>query len=121
VPVVHVRSLAPPGGDEQVDAALGSIARAVASAIGGEPSGTWCTFAAVDRMTIGERRVTDAGRIVFVDLWVRPRGPELDRAALEAAAASAAHGFDVPLEDVWATLRAVEAGRVHAGGGVLEG
>lgn len=121
MPVVHVRSLVPPGGDDQVDEALASIARAVASAIGGEPGGTWCTFTAVDRMTIGDRRVTDDGGIVYLDVWMRTRGPQLDRAALLAASSSAAEGFGVPLEDVWSTLRPVEPGRVVAGGEVVEG
>ena len=121
MPVVHVRSLAPPGGDDQVGAALVAIARAVASATGGEPSGTWCTFAAVDRMTIGGSAVTDAGRIVFVDLWMRSRGPEPERAVLVAVSRSAADGFGVPLADVWATLRLVEGGRAFAGGGIVEG
>jgi hypothetical protein len=121
VPVVHVRSLVPPGGEEQIDDALASIANAVASAIDGEPSGTWCTFAALDRMSIGDRRVTDDGRIVYVDIWMRSRGPELDRAVLIAGSTSAAQGFGVPLEDVWSTLRDVDAGRVMAGGEVVEG
>jgi hypothetical protein len=121
VPVVHIRSLAPAGGDAEADAALASVARAVASAIGAEPAGTWCTFTAVDRMTLGERSVSDAGRIVYLDLWLRSRGAEIDRAALVAAARAASTGFGVPIEDVWATLRLVEPGRVMAGGQLVDG
>lgn len=120
MPVVHVRSLAPVGGDERVDAALTTVARAVASALGAEPSGTWCTFSATDRMAIGERVVTGEGRIVYLDLWMRSRGAETDRAALVAASRAAAEGFGVSHEDVWATLRLVEPGRVVAGGELVE-
>lgn len=121
MPVIHLRSLAPPGGDGQVDEALRGVARAVAAALDDEPAGTWCTFTAVDRHSIGERPVLDEGRIVFLDLWLRPRGTDVDRAALEAACRAAAAGLGVPLEDVWATLRPVEPGRVFAGGRLVDG
>ena len=99
---------------------MASIARAVATAIEGEPIGTWCTFAAIQHLTIGDRPIVDAGRIVFVDLWMRSRGTDRNRAALVAAATSVAEGFGVPVDDVWATLRPVEAGRVFAGGALVE-
>ncbi len=121
MPVVHIRSLAPAGGDVEVDAALTSVARAVASAIGEEPAGTWCTFTTVDRMTLGERSIVADGRIVYVDLWLRSRGEDTDRAALIAAARAASEGFGVPRDDVWATLRPVEPGRVVAGGELVDG
>jgi hypothetical protein len=121
VPVVHVRSLVPPGGDAQVDRALASIAGAVARAIDGDPAGTWCTFAPIEHLTIGDRTIVDEGRIVFVDLWMRPRGDDRARDALVAASSAAADGFGVPVEDVWAALRPVEAGRVFAGGEIVAG
>lgn len=121
MPVVHVRSLDPPGGAPQVDAALAAVARAVAAVVEDEPSGTWCTFTALDRMTIGDQPVVDAGRVVYLDVWMRSRTPELERAALVAAAGAAAEGLGVPLEDVWATLRPVEDGRAFAGGAIVEG
>lgn len=121
MPAVHIRSVAPPGGADRIDETLRAIAREVASVLGGDPSGTWCTFTAVDRSSIGERIVEDDGRIVFVDVWLRPRGTDVDRAALVAACRAAAAGMGVPIEDVWATLRPVEPGRVFAGGAVIEG
>jgi hypothetical protein len=121
MPVIHLRSLAPPGAEHQIDEALRGVARAVAAALDDEPAGTWCTFTAVDRQSIGERIVREDGRIVFLDLWLRPRGTDADRAALEAACRAAADGLSVPLEDVWATLRPVEPGRVFAGGSLIEG
>jgi hypothetical protein len=119
MPVVHVRSILPPGEEDRVDGALTEIAQAVARASGGEPSDTWCTFTRVDRMSLGERIVTGAGRIVYLDVWLRPRGAGIERAVLTEAAAAAARGFGVPLVDVWATLRPVEDGRTFAGGEVI--
>jgi hypothetical protein len=121
MPVIHLRSSAPPGGDAQVDQTLRDVARAVGAALDDDPAGTWCTFTAVDRQSIGERIVPGEGRIVFLDLWLRPRGTDRDRAALEAACRAAADGLGVPIEDVWATLRPVEPGRVFAGGSVIDG
>jgi hypothetical protein len=109
------------GGDAQVDAALTSIARAVAATIGADPSGTWCTYARIDRMSLGEHPADGGGGVVFVDVWMRSRGAESDREALMAVTMSTAEGFGVPHEDVWATLRTVEPGRVIAGGGFVEG
>ncbi len=120
MPAVHVRSLAPPGGTAQIDRALRGIATDVADTIGGEPAGTWCTFTAVDRMSIGTDLVHGEGRIVYLDMWIRPRGSEDDGRALTAACLAASREFEVPAEDVWGTLRMVEPGRVFAGGGLLE-
>jgi hypothetical protein len=120
MPVVHLRSLRPSGGDAQIDETLRGIARDVAEVLGGDPDGTWCTFTVVNRMSIGDRIVEHDGRIVYLDLWIRSRGDATDRAALEAACGAAARGLEVPIEDVWATLRLVEPDRVFAGGGVVE-
>ena len=120
MPVVHLRSVRPPGGDEQIDETMRGIAREVAAALGDDPKGTWCTFTVVDRMSIGEQIVEHGGRIVYLDLWLRSRGGESDRAALEAACRAAARGLDVPIEDVWASLRLVESDRAFAGGALIE-
>jgi hypothetical protein len=120
MPVVHIRSVRPPGGDAQIDETLRAIARDVAATLDDEPGGTWSTFTVVDRMSIGEQIVEHDGRIVYLDLWLRSRGDEADRAALESASKAAAHGLDVPIEDVWASLRLVEPGRVFAGGAIIE-
>jgi hypothetical protein len=121
MPVIHVRALPPSGGVAQVDRALQAIATDVAEAIGGEPSGTWCTFNPVERMTAGTHAVLGEGRIVYLDLWLRSRGAELDGRSLTAACLAAARGFEVPLEDIWGTLRPVEPGHVFAGGSLIEG
>jgi len=120
VPAIHLRSLPPVDGDAQIDETLRAIGRDVAEVLGDDPDGTWCTFTRVDRMSIGERIVEHDGRIAYLDLWIRSRGEATDRAALEAACRAAAKGLRLPIEDVWATLRHVEPGRVFAGGGVIE-
>ena len=120
MPAIHVRALSPAGGTAQIDRTLRAIATEVAGAIGGEPSGAWCTFTAIDRMTIGTQVMSGEGRIVYLDMWIRSRGPEADGRALAAACRAAARELEVPVEDVWGTLRTVEAGRVFAGGGLLE-
>jgi len=119
MPVIHVRGLRPDGDTEQVDAALRLIARDVAAALGEEPRSTWCTFTAVTRMSLGERIVEQAERIVYMDMWMRPRDPAVRKQALEAACRAAARGLDVPIEDVWAAQHLVEAGHVFAGGAVV--
>jgi len=120
MPAIHVRGLAPTGGRAQVDQALAAIAVDVAAAIGGEPRGTWCTFTIVDRMTIGSDVVEGEGRIVYLDMWIRSRGVEIDGRALTAACHAAARELGVPVEDVWGTLRLVEPGHVFAGGALIE-
>lgn len=119
MPVIHVRGLGPDGGTEQVDAALRLIAREVAAVLGEEPRSTWCTFTAVTRMSLGERIVEQADRIVYLDMWIRPRDPAVRSQALEAACSAAARGLDVPIEDVWAAQHMVQAGHVFAGGTVI--
>ena len=119
MPVIHVRGLGPDGGTEQVDAALQLIAREVAAVLGEEPRSTWCTFTAVTRMSLGERIVEQANRIVYLDMWMRPREPAIRVQALEAACRAAARGLDVPIEGVWAAQHMVEAGHVFAGGTVV--
>lgn len=120
MPAIHVRALPPSGGTAQVDRVLRAIATNVADTIGGEPSGTWCTFSALDRMSIGTQVTSGEGRIVYVDVWIRSRGAEVDGRALTAACLAAARELQVPPEDVWGTLREVEAGRVFAGGALIE-
>jgi hypothetical protein len=119
MPVVHVRGSAIDRG--AAAAALADIARDVAAAVPCEERGVWCTFTAADVQTIGHDVRDDAGRIVYVDVWIRPRE---DGAAgsrgLEAACRAAAVGFGVPVEDVWGTLRPVEPMQVFAGGALVE-
>jgi len=119
MPVIHVRGLSPDGGTEQVDSALQLIAREVAAVLGEEPHSTWCTFTAVTRMSLGERVVEHADRIVYLDMWMRPRDPAVRSQALEAACRATARGLDVPIEDVWAAQHVVEPGHVFAGGTVV--
>jgi hypothetical protein len=120
MPVIHVRALAPAGGEPQIDRTLRAIAADVAGVLEAEPSGTWCTFTSIDRMTIGTDVVTSQGRIVYVDVWIRSRGPATDGAVLSAACRAAAGGLEVPVEDAWGTLRAVEPGAVFAGGSLID-
>ncbi len=120
MPVVHVRALRPPGGGKQIDRTLRGISVDVSHALDADTSGTWCTFAALDRQSIGEEVVGLDRQIVYLDLWIRSRGPELDGRVLAAACAAAARELAAPLEDVWGTLRHAEPGRVFAGGGSLE-
>ncbi len=120
MPVVHVRALQPLGGGEWVDRALGGIAVAVSQVLAADPGGTWCTFTALDRQSIGEGVVGLDRQIVYLDLWIRSRGPQLDGRVLAAACDVAARELGVPPEDVWGTLRHVEPGRVFAGGGTIE-
>jgi hypothetical protein len=121
MPVVHVR-----GGEvdrERAADALPAIARAVAEATPCALDGVWCTFTTLAHQTIGARDTTRDGRILYLDLWARPRGDDPTGAArpLEAACRAAADGFGVPVEDVWGTLRPVASGQVFAGGGLVEG
>lgn len=120
MPVLHVRALQPLGGGEQVDRALRAIAVDVSAVLDADPGGTWCTFTALDRQSIGEEVVGPDRQIVYLDLWIRSRGPELDSRALAAACGAAARDLEVAPEDVWGTLRHVEPGRVFAGGGPIE-
>jgi hypothetical protein len=120
MPVLHVRALPPLGGDEQLDRALRGIAVDVSAVLGADPRGTWCTFTVLDRQSIGEEVVGPDRQIVYLDLWIRSRGQELEGRALAAACGAAARELGVPLEDVWGTLRHVEPGRVFAGGGPIE-
>jgi hypothetical protein len=120
MPAVHVRSTATDR--DRAPAALAEIARVVAAAVPCQVDGVWCTFTAIDTQAIGERTTDHQGRIVYVDVWIRPRDgdPAADGRALEAACRSAATAFGVPVEDVWGTLRRVEPGRVFAGGALVD-
>jgi len=120
MPVVHVRALQPLGGGEQVDRALGGIALDVCQVLDADPGGTWCTFTALDRESIGEEIVGLDRQIVYLDLWIRSRGAELDGRVLAVACGAAARELGVPPADVWGTLRHVKPGRVFAGGGSIE-
>jgi hypothetical protein len=119
MPVVHVR-----GGSrdlEMAPTALGQIARAVSEATPCDLETVWCTFTALDVQSMGARTVGRAGRIVYVDVWIRPRADAAAATrALEAACRAAATAFEIPVEDVWGTLRPVEPLRVFAGGGLVE-
>jgi len=120
MPIVHVRANAVDR--TSAPAALAAITEAVSSAVPCAPEAVWCTFAAVDAQSIGGAARDDEGRIVYVDVWIRARTDD-DGAitrALEAAAAAAATGFGVPIEDIWGTLRPVEPLRVFAGGALID-
>lgn len=117
---MHVRALQPLGGGEQVDRALRGVAVDVSAVLGADPGDTWCTFTALDRQSIGDEVVGLDRQILYLDLWIRSRGPELDGRVLAAACVAAARELGVPPEDVWGTLRQVEPGRVFAGGGSIE-
>jgi len=120
VPVVHVRG-------SEVDraaaaAALVVVAHEVAEAVPCDVASVWCTFTGLGVQTIGDRVMDGVGRILYVDVWIRPRPGDLRAAprALEAACGAAAAAFGVPAEDVWGTLRPVVGGRVFAGGALIE-
>ncbi len=119
MPAIHVRA-----SETDRDAAptvLARVAREVAAAVPCDVGGVWCTFTAVDVQTIGEEIRAEEGRIVYVDVWIRPRDDvRAAPRALEAACRAAAEGFGVPVEDVWGTLRPVEPMRVFAGGALIE-
>ena len=119
MPVIHLRGLAPAGGSAPIEAALTGIADAVHGVVGGDPGDTWCTFTAVDAMSIGTRIVTGDGQILYLDCTISPRGAEVESAVLAAACRAAAAGFAVPIADVWGTLRLVDADRTFAGGAPL--
>jgi hypothetical protein len=121
MPVIHIRALAPGGGTERIEDALRLIAREVSAPLGEEPRSTWCTFTPVSCMSLGERIVELDDRIVYVDLWMRPHDEPTRIAVLEAACRAAAHGFNVPVEDVWGVHHEVTAGRVFAGGAIVPG
>lgn len=120
MPVVHVRGTE--ADRPSAASALPAVAREVAAAVPCAVEGVWCTFALLDLQTVGEEPRAEAGRIVYVDVWMRARASDDEAAgrALEAACRAVAAGFGVPLEDVWGTLRPVEAGRVFAGGAFVE-
>jgi hypothetical protein len=119
MPTIHVRATSTDRG--AAAETLATIARDVASATGIEPGHVWCTFSAVDVQTVGTEVREGDGRIVYVDVWMRPRDdPAAMTRALEAACRAAAGGLGVPVEDVWGTLRPVEPGRVFAGGAMLD-
>ena len=121
MPVVHVRANRVDG--ERAAPTLALIAEAVADAVPCDVDGVWCTFTAVDVQTMGLGVRDHEGRIVYVDVWIRPRDRD-DRAAsraLSAACEAAAAGFDVPIEDIWGSLRLVEPQQVFAGGSLIEG
>jgi len=120
MPVIHVRTT-------QLDRdrpaeILAETARAVADAVPCDLEGVWCTFTPVDVQTVGAQVREAAGRIVYVDVWIRPRLGDEEAAAraLSAACAAIASGFGVPLEDLWGTLRPVEPNRVFAGGSLID-
>jgi len=120
MPVVHIRALQPLGVGDGVDDVLRGIGGDVSQVLDEDPDGTWCTFAVLDRQSIGQRVVGLDRQIVYIDVWIRSRGPELDGRVLAAACGAAARGLGVPPEDVWGTLRHVEPGRVFAGGRSIE-
>ena len=120
MPVIHVRTSAlDPDRPEEI---LAGIAGSVADAVPCDVDGVWCTFTALDVQTVGLEVRRAEGRIVYVDVWIRPRegDPGATDRALSVACATASSGFGVPLQDVWGTLRPVEPHRVFAGGSLLD-
>ena len=73
VPVVLVR--AAPIDENASASALASFARAVAVAVPCEVGGVWTTFTSVVQ-TVGEEPRPGPGRIVYVELWLRPRAEQ---------------------------------------------
>jgi len=119
MPVVHVRALE--SDVAAMTAALPAIAAAVASAVPCALDDVWCTMQPLAAETIGERRIDREGRIVYVDVWLRPRGDaDAPGRALQAACVAAAGSLGVPLEDVWGALHRVEPGSTFAGGALVE-
>ena len=118
MPVIHVRAAPFDRGD--ASAALQAIATAVADAVPCDVGDVWCTFSTVDVQSVGTETRDGVGRIVYVDLWIRPREDAAAAPrALEAACRAAAEAIGLPVEDVWGTLRPIEAGSVFAGGSLL--
>jgi len=119
MPVVHVRAAPFDRGD--ASPALQAIATAVADAVPCEVGDVWCTFSTLDTQTVGTETRDGVGRIVYVDVWIRPRADaEAGPRALEAACRAAADAIGLPVEDVWGTLRPIAAGSVFAGGSLVE-
>jgi hypothetical protein len=118
MPVVHIQTASPPTG-EDATRALGAVAEAVARGASCPVEDVWCTLGALDAFTIGERPVTGAGRIVFVEIQMRARGATVTRFVLENAAEAVSGTFGVPLEDVWARVVEVRSGETFAGGAVV--
>jgi hypothetical protein len=121
MPVVHIRGNAIDR--DRASRALVSMTAAIADAVPCPFESVWCTFVAMETQTVGGAPRDGDGRIVYVDVWIRPRedDDEAITRCLEAACVSAAAGFGVPIEDVWGTLRPVEALRVFAGGTLIDG
>lgn len=117
MPVVHVRALRTL--ETEVDRVLTQTARAVAAVLDADPHDTWCTFSPLYGESLGTELV-DEGGIAYVEVWLRPREPARDRAVLQAACRAVAGALDIPVEDVWGTLRHVEPGQVFAGGSMLD-
>lgn len=111
MPVIHVRGGAQTQGSG-TDRSLASIATAAAAAAGEPVERVWCTYSRVSKMTVGER---PNGGIVYVDVLMRSRGEDVDRATLEAAGRAASQAFGVPQHDVWARLVILEPHHVFAG------
>lgn len=120
MPVIHVRTTRLD--HDRPAEILADTARAVADAVPCELDGVWSTFTPVDVQTVGAAVRGAEGRIVYVDVWIRPRSEDEGAAirALSVACAAIASGFAVPLEDVWGTLRPVEPNRVFAGGSLID-
>lgn len=100
--------------------ALARVTLRVAEEVPCERAGVWCTFQELAAETVGGRAVDGDGRIVYVDVWMRPRDDvDAPGRALSAACHAVAEGLGVPLEDVWGALHDVEPGRVFAGGELI--
>jgi phenylpyruvate tautomerase PptA (4-oxalocrotonate tautomerase family) len=118
MPIVHVNGL--DGRDVQTaNHALQHVAAAVADAADCPIEEVWCTLRRVDAMTVGERSIEWDGRIVYVDVFLRPRGEDASKRILERCSAAVAEAFDVPLVDVWARIVELPSGSVYAGGRLI--
>lgn len=100
MPVIHVRGTSI-AAERATTRALASVSNAVAAAIGADVHRVWSTFATLDLSTVGER---EQPGILYVDVLIKHRGDDVNRAALAAAGRAASKAFGVPQQDVWARL-----------------
>jgi hypothetical protein len=98
---------------------LRDLAATVGEACGCSIDDVWCTFTAVTAMTVGTRSDPADSKIIFVDLAMRARDPDIVEPAMEAAATTVSGHMRVPLEDAWVRFIPLHSGEVYAGGAVL--
>jgi hypothetical protein len=118
MPVVHVRAIE--GRDAlSIDKTLLAVAEEIADAAACPVQTVWCTFDVLGAHTIGTNRAAAGHEIVFVDIEMRSRGPEVAAEVLRRTAARVASGLSVPIEDVWVRLHEIAPGTVITGGEIV--